>query len=273
MPENRSPVTFVQPGSLPLVHPVPQVEIQRHTFIYRSLSALNLEADIYRPATLQANQRCLAVIMIHGGPVERQANPKDWRMFKDYAALLAGLDVVTVVFNHRLYGPAEYFTAQGDVSALLEHVRVHSASYNIDPNRLLLWAFAGGGPLLTVALNPPRASICGLIAYYCVLDFAMAAKSGAPAAPREILENLSPAVQVRRNGCHAPILAVRAGRDTASSHRSLATFLEAALAGDVAIELLNHPEGEHAFDVRNDDARSREIIARTLQFIRVRATM
>jgi hypothetical protein len=43
-----------------------------------------------------------------------------------------------------------------------------------------------------------------------------------------------------------------------------------ALSCDVPIELLNHPTGEHAFDVRNDDARSREIIGRTLEFIRGR---
>jgi len=255
---------------LPLVQGVSGATPVPLTFVYRSLAELQLQADLYRPETLPVGQRCLVVIMIHGGPVLKQSNPRQWRMFSDYAALLAGLGVATIVFNHRLHGPAEYFTAQGDVIALLEHVRAHAASYDIDPERMVLWAFAGSGPLLTVALNPRRAYVRGLIAYYCSLDFATPARTGPP-APREILEGLSPATQLRRYGCAVPILVARAGRDTPEVNRSLAAFVEAALASEVPIELLNHPNGEVGFDVRNDDARSREIIARTLAFIRERA--
>lgn len=266
---DSSSFALEQLASLPLVHAVSCAPPAPHTFVYRSLPNGQLHADLYRPE-MPPEQRCLAVIMIHGGPVQRQSNPRAWRMFRDYAALLTGLGVVTIVFNHRLHGPAEYFTAQGDVIALLEHVRTHAASYNVDPERMVLWAFAGSGPLLTVALNPRRAYVRGLIAYYCLLDFGTPARVGAP-APREILEGLSPATQLRRYGCPVPILVARAGRDSPAVNRSLATFVEAALASEVAIELLNHPEGELGFDVRNDDARSREIIARTLAFIGARA--
>jgi acetyl esterase/lipase len=190
-------------------------------------------------------------------------------MFQDYAALLAACGVITIVFDHRLHGPTEYFTARGDVVALLEHVRTHAESYDVDPDRLVLWAFAGSGPLLTVALNPRQPCICGLIAYYCMLDFATPANVGAQ-APREILETLSPAKQLRRHGCEMPVLVVRAGRDDPAVNRTVETFMEAALSSEVPVELLNHPAGALSFDVRNDDARSREIIARTLEFIRAR---
>lgn len=36
------------------------------------------------------------------------------------------------------------------------------------------------------------------------------------------------------------------------------------------IEVLVHPQGRHGFDVLDDDARSREIIARTIEFLRAR---
>jgi acetyl esterase/lipase len=272
MAEKASPTTPEQLGALPLVYPVPTVELQRHTFAYRSLPDFELLADLYRPPTVRPEQRRLAVILLHGGPVAKTADPRQWRVFRDYAALLATQDVITVIFNHRLCGPAEYFTAQGDVVALLEHVRAHAATYNIDPERLLLWAFGASGPLLTVGLDLQRPYVVGLIAYYCLLDFAMPMKfGGAHGASREILEGLSPAAQVRRNGCRSPMLMVRAGGDSPTFKRSAATFMEAALASDAAIELLNHPGAEHGFDVRSNDARSREIIARTLQFIRSRA--
>lgn len=253
----------------PLFPPLQPGPLQATTFAYRS-PELNLQADVYRPVGLASDQRCPAVVMIHGGPVPRDADPKSWPVFRDYAALLANLGVATIVFNHRLYGPAEYFTAQGDVTALLQHVRAHALEYNVDPDRLLLWAFSGGGPLLTVALDPPQPYVCGLIAYYCLLDFALPGKVGAQAASREVLDRLSPVAQLRKHGCCAPVLIARAGRDSASAHRSLASFVEAALARDVAVELLNHPLGESAFDIRNDDARTREIIARTLAFIHAR---
>jgi len=39
------------------------------------------------------------------------------------------------------------------------------------------------------------------------------------------------------------------------------------LAGEGFVALLNHPAGEHGFDVVTDDARTRQIIGRTLAFL------
>jgi acetyl esterase/lipase len=272
MADRQSPSVPMLVQEAPLAFPVQPVEIQRHTFVYRS-QPVPLHADVYRPAVLLPEQRRLAVIMIHGGPVPKDSDPKGWRLFRDYATLLAGIGVITVVFNHRLHGQAEYFTAHADVVALLEHVRRHAQDYNIDPERLLLWAFAGGGPLLAAVLDPPQPHVCGLVAYYCLLDFATPAKIGAQAAPREILDRLSPLAQLRRHGCNAPMLIARAGRDSPVLNRSIDDFLAIALLREVPVELLNHPTGEHAFDVCNHDARTCEIIGRTLEFIRTRAAV
>jgi hypothetical protein len=43
-----------------------------------------------------------------------------------------------------------------------------------------------------------------------------------------------------------------------------------ALAVNVSLDLLNHPAGRHGFDILDDDARSREVIARTIDFLRAR---
>jgi hypothetical protein len=42
------------------------------------------------------------------------------------------------------------------------------------------------------------------------------------------------------------------------------------LSRGIEVELLIHPTGVHAFDLRNDDEHSREIIQQTLQFIQNR---
>ena len=40
------------------------------------------------------------------------------------------------------------------------------------------------------------------------------------------------------------------------------------LAANAPLDLLNHPIGYHAFDARNDDARTRQMISHILAFVR-----
>ncbi len=47
-------------------------------------------------------------------------------------------------------------------------------------------------------------------------------------------------------------------------------FVEQALAANACLDVLNHPTGRHGFDILDDDARSREIIARAVEFLRSR---
>jgi hypothetical protein len=45
-------------------------------------------------------------------------------------------------------------------------------------------------------------------------------------------------------------------------------FVNEALSANLSIELMNHPLGQHGFDILDPDARSREILARTIEFVR-----
>lgn len=64
-----------------------------------------------------------------------------------------------------------------------------------------------------------------------------------------------------------PILIVRAGLD-AGKNQAIDTFIAKALANNVAIEVINYPEGHHSFDVIDDTDESRAIIQRTLTFLK-----
>ena len=68
----------------------------------------------------------------------------------------------------------------------------------------------------------------------------------------------------------APIFIARAGRDSAAINRSVQTMVRNAIAANAFFEIMNHPDGRHGFDVRDDVDRSREIIARTFAFIKTR---
>ena len=60
----------------------------------------------------------------------------------------------------------------------------------------------------------------------------------------------------------------RAGLDHPSLNATIDRFIAAALARDAPLEAMNHPEGRHGFDILDDDLRTRENAARTIEFLR-----
>jgi acetyl esterase/lipase len=198
-----------------------------------------LLADIYRPAE---GGRGPVVIFIHGGPVPAdKTQPKDWRIFTDYGRLAASSGFIGVTFNHGFFGAGEFARATSNVEALIDHVRGES-------DRIFLWAFSGGGPFLSAGLDPARRYIRGLISYYAALDKVTATLKAAGGCP--------------------PMFIARAGNDMQPINAAVQQFVDAALTYNIEIELMNHPTGEHGFDILNDDERSRAIIRRTIEFIR-----
>ncbi len=65
-----------------------------------------------------------------------------------------------------------------------------------------------------------------------------------------------------------PMLVARAGLDSPSLNATIARFVDAALAGGAVLDLLNHPGGRHGFDILDDDERTKQIIRRTIAFLR-----
>lgn len=85
----------------------------------------------------------------------------------------------------------------------------------------------------------------------------------------ETLKRFSPvaAIEEASPKSSLPLLVARAGQDHPALNAPLDACVQAALAANMTLDVLNHPAGYHAFDVRNDDARTREIIAHTLRFV------
>jgi hypothetical protein len=65
-----------------------------------------------------------------------------------------------------------------------------------------------------------------------------------------------------------PMFIARAGRDEVPGVLdSIDRFVAKALAANIALTLMNDPQGVHGFDNQNDDDRSREIIRTAIAFI------
>jgi dienelactone hydrolase len=63
------------------------------------------------------------------------------------------------------------------------------------------------------------------------------------------------------------MLVARAGRDRPVFNDAIDRFVADAVQRGATIDFFTHPDGQHGFDVLDDDDRSREIVARTLAFM------
>ena len=94
-------------------------------------------------------------------------------------------------------------------------------------------------------------------------------RRAAGGGPRTVLSRRPPFPSRTTQG--PPLLVARAGLDQPWLNATVDAFVARALAANATLDVLNHPTGRHAFDVLDDDDRSREILARTLDFVRAHA--
>ncbi|HZS04345.1 MAG TPA: hypothetical protein VFD58_05875 [Blastocatellia bacterium] len=107
------------------------------------------------------------------------------------------------------------------------------------------------------------------MACYSVPDLRDERKEAPASVTDKTLEEYSPLYHLSRNSKGAPpIFIARAGPDDAGLNAGLDRFARTALASNLTIDLANHAGGHHGFDIEDDNDRSREIIKRTLEFIR-----
>ena len=250
-----------------IVHRVPgtdRVHVDRGR-PYKTVSGGTLLADVYRPADAAAP--CPAVVLIHGGPVPGGSTPKDMGCFVSWGETLAASGLAAVTFNHRFYGGAQLLEAARDVEDAVAWVRSQAVELGIDSTRLALWAFSGGGPFLSLALREGAPSLRALVAYYAALD--LREKSPDPDASISDGDRLvlSPAHHVESGRPVPPVLVARAGLDHPFLNATIDRFIAAALASNAPLEAINHPDGRHGFDILDDDPRTREIAARTIEFL------
>ena len=96
--------------------------------------------DYYLPARTPAP----AMVFVHGGPVpaEIPIRPPDWSAYRAYGALAAGAGAVGVVFEHGYSSPDALDQALLDCEDALRTAR---ASADVDGERVVVFAFSGGG--------------------------------------------------------------------------------------------------------------------------------
>jgi len=233
---------------------VESVAVQRD----RSWPGSHVAFDVYSPPEAAVRP---AILFVHGdAPPQQLQNLKEHPAYTSWGRLVASSGMVAVTFNRRsTEGGVRAAEAEAEVRGMLEGMRERGPAHGIDPDQLGVWVCSAGPPTVVPMLvreQPPFVRC--LVVYYGLLDVpgaplysAVAALEGAPAV----------------NGI-PPILVVRAGRDRPRYLASTDRFVSVALSRNIPLELVNHPEGEHAFDLRTDTRRTREAIIRTLEFLK-----
>lgn len=209
--------------------------------------------DLYLP---DADGPRPAVVFVHGGPVpaERLPTPRDWPVYSGYGALAAARGLVGVTVDHRLHGLADYPVAAADVVDAIGFAREDP---RVDPDRVALWFFSGGGLLLADWLRDRPAWLRCLAASYPLL--------GVPPGA-EVAAGYRPAEAVRSAG-RLPIVLTRVGRERPPIAATVDDFLTAAAGHAAGLRVIDVPNGQHGFDCLDHTEESRTAVTAALEAV------
>ena len=252
------------------VQAVDKVEVRRD-LVYKRVGSQDLKMDVYRLAT---NTRSLpAIIFIHGGflPVNLRTEPKDWEIFQGYGSVVAASGFIGIAFNHRLYESwMSLENSTSDLADLIAYVRKNADTLGVDADRIALWSFSAGGPLLASALRQPEPYIRCIVSYYSLLDLQHTERESRGTLSDQALLDYSPLHQLELQSMPvAPMFVARMGHDMPNINDSVDRFIPVALLKNVDLTLINDPEGHHGFDIEDNTDASREIIRETVEFLKI----
>lgn len=239
----------------------------RRDVVYRTTNGERLTLDVYTPKDAMAGARLPAVVFVIGysdvGAVQRLGcRFKDMASYVDWAQLAAASGMIGILYANT--EPA------ADVRAVLEYIENNAAALGIDEKRIGVWASSGNVPvaLATLLRDRGRTPRCAALCYGLMLDtndthfVAEASKAFGfmnPCGGRSVDDLVH----------DVPLFIARAGKDEfAHLNDTIDAFVARALALNLPVTLMNHPDGPHAFDINQDSATTRAIIRQILAFLR-----
>jgi dienelactone hydrolase len=232
------PVVLKLPG-------MEKAEVRRDV-VYKTEGDQPFKLDLYLPPDTPAGARLPVVVFINGvgDPPAASGVPKvkEWGQYTSWPRLVAASGMAAVTYESRGQ------EADVDADDLLDYVRKNAAALKVDENRVSIWACSANVRTgLSAAMQPGRNYIRSAVFYYGFM--------GLPAVRADV-----------------PIFVARAGYDNLQLNNTLDGYVRRALDAEAQVTLVNYADGQHAFDVRDDTERSREIVRQTLDFLKFHFT-
>lgn len=244
-----------------------KVEVRRDVK-YKIINDTALTMDIYYPPNLVIGSRLPVVIFINGFsyeiiPKRRGLKLKDMGQYKSWGELTAASGLIAITY--------ETIQPDADTDSLIDYIRKNGSSLNIDADRIGIWACSGNVPTaLSVIKQESREYLRCAVLYYGLMPTAdqkyqalidsRAQKYGFYPGGLKDVEHLHHDV---------PLFVVRAGLErNPDLNQTIDHFLHEAVSRNDSIVFINYNDGRHAFDMDDDNDRSREIIKQTLEFMK-----
>lgn len=244
------------------------VNIQKN-IVYKAINKEELLMDLYTPFGNDKKGELPVVILVHGEATS--INFKESGQYISYGKLVAAFGLNAVTFNHRVLSDGfNIKEVNNDIDALINYLIENADKLNIDKDRIAIWCFSGGVPFgLYVGMHDYFDYIKGIIVYYGFGDFTSVGKLLQINIDEEDIKKYSPINLINENlNKIPPLFIARAGLDSPIINESIDKFITKGLKNNLTIDIYNHCTGGHGFDLFNDDNRTHEIIAESLNFLR-----
>jgi dienelactone hydrolase len=214
-----------------------------------------LDADIYTPIMKVATKEYPCVIFVSGFA---SINFRLIQAYKDWAKLMAANGIIGIVY--------EANSPSADFDKLTEHLTTNAKKLHLDKNNIGVWSASGNSLLALNKVNASSQFKCHAIYYGLTTTInsqyldevkEMSSKNGfAFFVEGEYLSRV-------------PTLIVRAGKDRWTTIlNSIDEFVRLSLTRNNPFELVNYPEGQHAFDMLDNNETSKRIIVETVGFFK-----
>jgi len=221
----------------PVVYQLPGMDkvVVKKDIIYKTDGEAKLKVDVYYPPNIEKSAKLPLVVFNNG--VGAMEIPQ-WRVYQDWARLVAATGMTAVNYQSR------QGAAFKDTNDLIDYLRNNANTLQIDADRIGIWTCSGNVSVgLPLAMQENREYIRCAVVYYGMAELNV------------IRQTL-------------PLFVVRAGQDARGLNQAIDQFVQNALVSDLNFQLINYLEGQHAFDIVDDNDRSREIIKQTLDFLK-----
>ena len=246
-----------------IVYKIPEMEsiIIEEDIGYKIHGDSSLILDLYLPAKTD-KQKLPAVVLVPGFHTKR-IDLTNTGQYTSWSKLIAGSGLIAVTY--------ETVEPTLDINDLINFLRDKSDSLNIDKDQINLWSCSGNVPTaLTYILNNKFDYLkCGVLYYGLMFSegFEHLPYWDSVALSMDLM---SPRVNWNYEiNSKTPLLVVRAGlENTPFLNQAIDEFLLKANENNLPVTFINYPEGQHGFDIYDDNDKSREIIKYTITYFK-----
>ena len=235
-----------------LVHQVPSMNSIRPTkIVYRD----TLEADVYYPK-MEVRTKEFPCVLFVSSFVD--INFRQVQVYIDWAKLMAANGIIGIVY--------ETNSPSLDFDKLTEYLMANAKTLRVDENKIAIWSASGNSLLALNKVNASSQFKCHSIYYGLTTTI--------DSQYLNEVEEMS-----KKNGfaffvkdkytSKVPTLIIRAGKDNWTTIlNSIDELVRLLLAQNIPFELVNYPDGQHAFDMLDNSETSKRIIIRTVEFFK-----